>query len=168
MEKPRGGALLRRKKSKSGVSASDLRAHIGFWMRLVSNNVSHAFARKVAETGVTVAEWVVMREMYERNGKTSPSTIASLTGLSRGAVSKLVDRLLAKKLVTRKESTSDRRYQDIELTAGGAALVPRLAKLADENDEEFFSTLSRNERRILLALLQKLAEQHQLKTLPIT
>lgn len=149
------------------LSASRLTEHIGFWMRLVSNHVSHAFARKLEASGVTVAEWVVLREMYSGDDTTSPSAVAELTGLTRGAVSKLISRLLAKGLVTRKESAGDRRYQDIELTPVSVAMVPRLAKLADENDEEFFTVLSKAERKSLTATLRKIAAHHQLTKPPV-
>ena len=149
------------------LSASDLTAHIGYWMRLISNSVSHAFARKLQANGVTVAEWVVLREMYGGDDSTSPGEIAALTGLSRGAISKLITRLLDKGLVHRQESADDRRYQDIELTARGRALVPKLAASADLNDAEFFHCLSGQERSRLLAVLQKLASHHQINTVPI-
>jgi DNA-binding MarR family transcriptional regulator len=74
---------------------------------------------------------------------------------------------LEKGFVSRKESTDDRRYQDVELTAKGKTLVPELAKIADQNDEEFFSNLSKAERKQLKSLLQTLADHHQLKTVPI-
>jgi DNA-binding MarR family transcriptional regulator len=114
-----------------------------------------------------VAEWVLLREMYGGNGSTSPSMVAGLTGLTRGAVSKLISRLLEKGLVTRKESGSDRRYQDIELTPPAVAMVPQLAKLADENDREFFGVLSKSERRILTGLLRKTAALHRLTKVPV-
>jgi DNA-binding MarR family transcriptional regulator len=136
-------------------------------MRLVSNHVSYAFARKLESSGVTVAEWVVTREMYSGDDTTSPSAVAELIGLTRGAVSKLISRLLSKGLVTRKESSSDRRYQDIELTPAAIALVPRLAKLADKNDEEFFAVLSKSERKPLTLILKKIASHHQLTQVPV-
>lgn len=145
---------------------SDLKSHIGFWMRLVSNNVSHSFARKVETTGVTVAEWVILREMYSEEGSTSPSRIADLTGLTRGAISKLVERLVQKDLVDRTEASGDRRYQDIELTTKGCNLVPKLASFADQNDDEFFSVLTSPERKQLRELLQKIATRHELTKLP--
>jgi len=154
-------------KSKTNPNASRLTAHIGFWMRRVSNQVSHAFARKLEASGVTVAEWVVLREMYGGDETTSPSVVAELTGLTRGAVSKLISRLLEKGLVSRKESASDRRYQDIELTRNGVALVPRLARLADENDEDFFGVLSSSDRKTLTRLLKKTAALHHLTQMPI-
>jgi DNA-binding MarR family transcriptional regulator len=153
--------------TKEKVAASQLKKHLGFWMRLVSNHVSHAFARKLEASGVTVAEWVVLREMYGGAGRTAPSVVAELTGLTRGAVSKLISRLLEKRLVTRRESSSDRRYQDIELTKAAIALVPTLAKLADENDKEFFGVISAAERETLRAILQRVVTLHKLTTTPI-
>lgn len=149
------------------LEASHLKSHLGYHLRIVSNAVSHSFARKLAASEVTVAEWVILREMYSSDDKTSPSVVAELTGLTRGAVSKLIDRLLHKGLVTRTESTGDRRYQEIKLTANAIKLVPKLAKLADENDESFFSILSKSEQKVLMNTLKKLAELHKLNTNPI-
>jgi DNA-binding MarR family transcriptional regulator len=152
---------------KQKPAASDLKSHIGYHLRVVSNAVSHTFSRKLAASGVTVAEWVILREMYSGDETTSPSTVAELTGLTRGAVSKLIDRLLAKALVVRSESTIDRRYQDIKLTPSGIKLVPKLASIADENDECFFSSLTEVEKKSLVKLLIKLTELHRLNTNPI-
>ena len=154
-------------KKPGKIAASQLTTHIGFWMRLVSNHVSYAFARKLEFSGVTVAEWVVLREMYGGDDTTSPGVVAELAGLTRGAVSKLISRLLEKGLVTRKESSSDRRYQDIELTLAALAVVPKLAKLADENDREFFKGLRKSERVTLTSLLKKTAALHNLKNMPV-
>jgi DNA-binding MarR family transcriptional regulator len=134
-------------------------------LRFVSNHVSQAFSRKLLQRGVTVAEWVVLREMYERVDMT-PSVLADLTGLTRGAASKLVDRLVAKELVSRQERSDDRRYQDIALTTSGRHLVPALAAIADQNDEEFFSPLSRGERDTLVATLKKLVQARNLRRIP--
>ena len=146
---------------------SGLESHTGFWLRFVSNHVSHSFARKLANTGVTVAEWVILRELFD-SGETSPSRLAASSGLTRGAVSKLVDRLLHKDLVTRAEADGDRRFQDVKLTAAGRAIVPELAALADQNDEEFFSHLSADEREVLVAILRKLVVANKLKKIPTT
>lgn len=150
---------------RSAPNVSTLATHIGFWLRLVSNHVSHSFARKLAGSGATVAEWVILREIFEA-GKTSPGRLAKSTGLTRGAVSKLVDRLVHKHLVSRTEADRDRRFQDVELTAAGRALVPRLAGLADINDQEYFSRLSAREREMLVATLKKLVALHELKGMP--
>ena len=89
-------------------SISPLTAHLGYWLRFVSNHVSHAFRRKVEDHGVTVAEWVVLRELL-RTGDANPSQIADGLGMTRGAISKLVERLVAKKLVRRAAAAGERR-----------------------------------------------------------
>jgi DNA-binding MarR family transcriptional regulator len=149
----------------SSVAVSNLKAHLGFWLRFVSNHVSHAFARKLQASGVTVAEWVVLREMFD-DEEISPGVVAERIGMTRGGVSKLVDRLVGKQLITRTDRTDDRRFQSIGLTAAGRRLVPQLAALADQNDEEFFGPLSSKERAALLASMKKLVQVHGLETLP--
>jgi DNA-binding MarR family transcriptional regulator len=149
----------------SDPPVSDLKQHTGFWLRFVSNHVSHAFARKLLASGVTVAEWVVLREMFDEE-ETSPGLVAERIGMTRGGVSKLVDRLAAKRLIRRRERTDDRRYQCIALTPPARRLVPRLAALADQNDEEFFHALSARERAALVATMKKLVQAHGLHTLP--
>ena len=147
------------------MPVSDLKKHAGFWLRFVSNNVSQAFARKLLTSGVTVAEWVVMREMFD-DEETSPGVLAERIGMTRGGVSKLVDRLVSRKLIARRERSNDRRFQSIALTTAGRRLVPQLAALADQNDEEFFHPLSTEERAALIALMKKLVQAHSLQTLP--
>ena len=114
-----------------------------------------------------MAEWVVLREMYGDADSTSPSHVADLTGLSRGAVSRLIERLLQKGLVIRREAAGDRRFQDIQLTAAAITLVPKLADLADENDEHFFRVLSKADRSTLLEILKRMASLHKLKRMPV-
>ena len=54
---------------------SNLTDHTGYWLRVVSNAVSVAFARKLAERGVTVAEWVFVRMLFE--AEASPTALYS-------------------------------------------------------------------------------------------
>jgi DNA-binding MarR family transcriptional regulator len=103
--------------------------------------------------------------MFDHDGIT-PSDLAERTGLTRGAISKLADRLITKQLLTRTYARDDRRYQTLALTTAGRTLVPTLAKLADENDEQFFAALSPKQRKRLLNTLKKLVHANHLSTLP--
>jgi DNA-binding MarR family transcriptional regulator len=97
----------------------------------------------------------------------NPSQLAEAIGMTRGAVSKLVERLCQKKLAVRSASEADKRYQMVELTAVGKRLVPILAQLADENDREFFGHLKPDERTKLVNLLQDIVRRHGWKNLPV-
>lgn len=122
--------------------------------------------RKVEAQGVTVAEWVLLRQMLGA-GAANPSQLADAMGMTRGAVSKLVERLCRKKLAVRSSSEGDRRYQTVELTAAGKRLVPILARLADKNDREFFGHLNSAEQTWLVNLLQDMVRRHGWKDLPV-
>lgn len=145
---------------------SSLDLHVGFWLRFVSNHVSHAFRQKLEVKGVTVAEWVVLRQLLA-TGATAPSDVAETLGMTRGAISKLVDRLLAKRLVTRTVGKADRRFQTVTLTSAGRKLVPSLAGLADANDAEFFGHLGDEQRMKLVELMKDIVRRHELKNVPI-
>ena len=150
----------------STTSASDLSAHVGYWLRYVSNHVSQAFARKVEAHGVTVAEWVLMRQLLEEEAL-APSHLADRMGMTRGAISKLADRLIAKSMLVRAADPEDGRAQTLALTSAGRALVPKLAALADANDAEFFGHLRSKDRAALLRILREIVEQRGFKSLPV-
>lgn len=145
---------------------SDLTAHLGFWLRTVSNHVSHAFAVKLDAKGVTVAEWVVMRAMYDQS-PIPPSSLADQIGMTRGAITKLADRLIAKLLIVRVPSPDDGRAQTLALTTKGKKLVPELARIADQNDREFFNCLSHAERESLEGLLKRMVAHGEMTTVPV-
>jgi MarR family transcriptional regulator, lower aerobic nicotinate degradation pathway regulator len=147
-------------------SISGLEAHAGYWLRMVSNHVSHAFKLKVEAHGVTVAEWVVLRQLLDM-GEVHPSQLAEKMGMTRGAISKLVDRLLAKSLVVRRAAGADRRYQSVKLAASGHKLVPVLAALADQNDQEFFGHLNAEQLSALTGMLKQVVSRRQLKSVPV-
>jgi len=146
--------------------ASDLTAHLGYWLRYVSNHVSQAFARKVEAHGVTVAEWVLMRQLLDEDAL-APSRLADRMGMTRGAISKLADRLIAKAMLTRAADPEDGRAQTLSLTSAGRALVPELAALADANDTEFFDGLAPKDRAALIRILSGIVEKRGLKSLPV-
>lgn len=145
---------------------SNLASHTGFWMRMISNAVSQDFARRLAGEGVTVAEWVFLRALHDETSL-SPSVLAEKMGMTKGAISKLSERLVEKGLVTRAEDETDRRAHHLALSAEGRAKVPHLAALADANDAEAFGVLSAEEHTELDRLLRLLAERRGLSSIPI-
>ncbi len=145
---------------------SNLNSHLGYWLRYVSNHVSQAFARKVEARGVTVAEWVLMRHLLDEE-PLAPSRLAERMGMTRGAISKLASRLIAKLLVASAPNAGDGRAQILSLTPAGRALVPELAALADANDAEFFGQLPPAEYAALLQLLKRFVEERGLKSEPV-
>ena len=147
------------------MAIAALEDHLGYWLRIISNAVSLNFARKLEREDVTVAEWAFMRMLFEIDSL-APTELAERMGMTKGAISKLADRLVAKGLVARKSNADDKRAQTLALTQKAKTLVPRLAKLADKNDFEFFGVVSATDRAVLDRIVRRLAEQHELRSIP--
>jgi DNA-binding MarR family transcriptional regulator len=142
-----------------------LERHLGYWLRLVSNQVSGSFARALQARQVSVAEWVVLSVLSERSEAT-PAQLADTIGLTRGAVSKVLDKLEAKKWTTRRTSPQDQRVQLLSITPRGHRILPELFEIANQNDARVFECLSDEEARDLRRLLQKTADFHSIREMP--
>jgi DNA-binding MarR family transcriptional regulator len=133
---------------------SHLEAHLGYWLRCLSNFVSHSFSERLAVQDVSVAQWVVLRTLFDSDGLTLNQAAARI-GVDKSTLSRMIERLLQKNLVNRTEGR-DRRSVGLSLTPAGKKLVRELAKLADENDHAFFHTLSARQREEFLATIKQL------------
>jgi DNA-binding MarR family transcriptional regulator len=87
--------------------------------------------------------------------------------MTKGAISKLAERLMAKGLVEKTESQEDRRAHNLSLTTEGRSKIPVLASLADQNDAEFFGVLTKEEHETLDRIMRVLAEKRDLKATPV-
>ena len=85
------------------------------------DHVSHAFALKLAGAGVTVAESVVLRELYD--SESAPSTLANRLGMNSGAISKFADRLIAKEMIVGRPRIGP-PVPVLALTRRGQAITP--------------------------------------------
>jgi DNA-binding MarR family transcriptional regulator len=137
------------------MTESGLHDHVGYWLRRLSDEVHASFERQIAARGVTVAQWNVLVSVYHGQATTT-AEVARFIGIDPGAVSRLVDRLAGKGLMTRSADPASRRRLRLNLTGAGRELVPDLIRIADENDEMFFGALPPGERAGLMHLLQRL------------
>lgn len=143
-----------------------LEDHVGYWLSYISKYVSAAFMAKLALHHITIAEWLILRMLFD-SSCLSPGTIARRTNMTRGAITKVIDSLVTKQLVSRNPSAVDRRSQQIALTAIGHKLVPLLTQLADDNEAYFFAHLSAPQKKQLVDLLKDIAQRCQLQRIPL-
>ncbi|MFJ8210510.1 MarR family winged helix-turn-helix transcriptional regulator [Streptomyces sp. NPDC096033] len=127
------------------ASSSGLRDHLGYWLRRLSDEVHSRFERQLAEHGVTVSQWAVLITVHRGDAGTTRE-VARYVGIDAGAVSRLVDRLIAKGLMSRESDPVSRRIMRLTLTEAGRELAPRLAEIADLNDAHFFAHLEPAQR----------------------
>ena len=153
-------------KSDAKRSISGLESHLGYWLRRVSNTVSGEFARSLYARQTSVAEWVFLRHLDER-AQAAPGELAEALTMTRGAISKIIDKLQEKGWIGSKVNPEDNRGQLLSLTPVGRRNLPVLAEIADQNDKQFFTCLAADERAALKSLLSKLAEHHHIRNIPV-
>jgi DNA-binding MarR family transcriptional regulator len=146
--------------------APDLELHLGYWLRRVSNHVSGEFVRALQAKSTSVAEWVVLCHVQARPGIT-PGELAEALALTRGAVSKVIDKLEGKNWIAGSTRQEDHRVRLFSLTRRGSRILPELAEIADRNDRTFFDALEEDERATLRRLLSKLVDLHHIGSVPI-
>jgi MarR family 2-MHQ and catechol resistance regulon transcriptional repressor len=98
-------------------------------------------------------------EVLLHKGPLPVNTIGPIVDLTPGSISIAVDRLVAKGLVSRVESTEDRRVRIVALTPRGKDLiVPAFRKHAGQM-RRVFSELSPEELRVLEVALKKVGKR---------
>jgi DNA-binding MarR family transcriptional regulator len=136
--------------------------HLGYWLTFVSGKVVASLARRLAALDVTVSEWVAMRKLFDQRTPISITALAEQMGMTKAPVSRLVDRLVQKEFVNRQGSRDDGRAQQIWLSPAGQRLVPKLAAIAEENDEAFFGYLPMSGRLTMIALMKDVTNHYRL------
>ena len=145
---------------------STVEVHLGYWLRRVSNHVSRTFAKALQERQVSVAEWVVLSQV-EGHPEIRPAELAETIGLTRGAISKVLEKLENKKWLTRKTLEADNRGQLLYLTQQGRRILPELRGIADRNDRRFFDCLNTREKAMLGQVLRKLTLSSEISDVPV-
>uniref|UniRef100_UPI0036A6D9A0 MarR family winged helix-turn-helix transcriptional regulator n=1 Tax=Streptomyces sp. NPDC059680 TaxID=3346904 RepID=UPI0036A6D9A0 len=135
-------------------STSGLHDHLGYWLRRLSDEVHGRFEAELGRHDVTVSQWGVMASVI--HGHDTTKAVAAHMDIDPGAVSRLVDRLVAKGLIRREPDPASRRSVRLVLTEQGQALVPELAEIADRNDAHYFGSLDAGQRQQLEEWIRRL------------
>src|SRR5271163_3218919 len=115
-------------------------------------------AAGIEETGLGLSDFGVL-EVLLHKGPLPVNTIGPIVDLTPGSISIAVDRLFAKGLVTRVESTEDRRVRIIALTPRGKDLIVPAFRKHSGQMKRVLSELSAEELRSLEAALKKLGNR---------
>jgi len=136
--------------------------HVSYWVRLAGTRFSENLAKMLEEWRLLPSEWGVLRELYGP-GRRSPVELAKVIGMSKGGMSKLIDRLVERKLVRKDVSKFDRRVRAVGVTAYGKDWVEFIASMEKDLDREFFGKLRGGGRYHLTEYLKRILTTRQRK-----
>jgi len=115
---------------------------------------SHIRATATGSFDITVEQFHVLR--YVRRGMASISDLATAKSISRPAISQAVEVLVKKGLVTRVQSTQDRRFVELTLTGAGNALLDAVINETRSWMRERLNVLSPGELETVIQAMEVL------------
>jgi MarR family 2-MHQ and catechol resistance regulon transcriptional repressor len=112
----------------------------------------------IEDTGLGESDFRVL-EILLHKGPLPVNTIGPIVDLTPGSISVAVDRLVKKDLVTRVESSEDRRVRIVALTPRGKGLIVTAYRNHSGQMRRVFSELNAEELRGLEAALKKIGKR---------
>src|ERR1700748_338321 len=128
--------------------------HVWLVMMKAMRALTRYAAAGIEETGLGLSDFGVL-EVLLNKGPLPVNTIGPIVDLTPGSISIAVDRLFAKGLVTRVESTEDRRVRIIALTPRGKDLIVPAFRKHSGQMKRVFAELSPEALRGLELALKK-------------
>ena len=128
---------------------------VGYLMRQVLNSIRSQADARLAPCDMTYVQWLPLYKLMLQEGATTASLARELA-IDPGAMTRSVDRLVAKGLVRRERSQQDRRVVHLELTADGRSAAQRVPAVLSEVLNAHLHGFSDAEWRQLLQLLQRM------------
>lgn len=140
-----------------GTRASDFRLEqsTGFLVNRVASAMKLSLEQKLSAHGVTSKQFALLTVLL-KDEPHAPSDLSQRFDVELSAVSRLVDRLVDKQLVTRRVNAADRRAQHLVLSAKGRALARELGPLARQVLTQFHAGFSQKELATLHGYLRRL------------
>jgi len=132
-------------------------SHVWLVMLKAMRALSRYAAAGIEGTGLGDSDFRVL-EVLLHKGPLPVNTIGPMVDLTPGSISIAVDRLVAKALVSRVESTEDRRVRMVALTPRGKDLIVPAFRKHSGQMKRVFSELSPEELRALEGALKKVGK----------
>ena len=132
-----------------------LDAQIGFLLRVTMQRHTSIFMSQMVE-GLTQTQFAALAKLHEV-GPCSQNHLGRLIYLDAATIKGVVDRLNARGFVTALSDANDRRRRAVALTKRGQQVTEEAMKVAAKITADTLAPLSADERRQVLALLDRLS-----------
>jgi DNA-binding MarR family transcriptional regulator len=147
-----------RGKRVNAAPLAELYARPGFLLRRAHQIAVGIFLRECARAGLTPPQHGVLMAVAKHEG-ISQSELARLLGFDRATVGQVVAGLVARELLRRSASATDRRNHALALTAQGENLIRHASGAMQRTSQRLLSPFTRSEREVFMKLLTRLTTE---------
>jgi DNA-binding MarR family transcriptional regulator len=137
----------------------DLNQFLPYRLNSLADRISQALAELYEQRyRLNIAQWRVLAWLSHCDEMTAKK-ICDYTNMDKARVSRAIQALEERGLISRAPSPRDQRLHDLRLTDAGQALLAELIPEAQAWEAELVSTLTAGEYRDLLNAMRKLERQ---------
>ena len=123
----------------------------------VSMAINRTFLRTFTTEGmsITIEQWSVLACLWKKD-KVTQQTLCNLTSKDKPSMTRLIDKLEKRNLVTRVSDHNDRRINLIHLTDSGMALKQKATDLVQKIAAKTLSNIAEEELKISRLVLKRI------------
>ena len=129
---------------------------IGYYLERTTRLVKLNFHKKFKNAGLSITpeQWVILDMLNTKDG-ISQSEIAEMSFKDAPSISRIVDVLVNKKYVERRNSADDRRKFEIYLTEEGFRLVQKTIPIVNDLREKSWKNLNEKDYQEFLRIINQ-------------
>lgn len=127
---------------------------LGYLLAQVRGKLVAAIDAELAQLGITWAQWGILLKIASGKGDTASDLCRS--GCDTGSMTRMLDRLEEKGLISRERSMEDRRVVLLRLTEAGQALYPQLPPIAVKVLNHHLRGFNREELESMKSFLRRM------------
>ncbi|MAY31497.1 MAG: MarR family transcriptional regulator [Rhodovulum sp.] len=115
------------------------------------------YGRELAKAAGLTAVQIRVLQVLAETDHTTPKALSSRMGVSQATITTLIDRMVAKGLVERQRSETDRRQMNLFITTAGREAIDRAPDPLQERYIKEFNRLPDWEQAMIVAALERVA-----------
>ncbi len=141
---------------RSLSSVLTLEQYLPYRLSILSNCVSRNIAREYNDKfGLSITEWRIMAVLGEYPGA-SADEVSGKTQIEKSIISRAVQKLLSRHLIEREVDATDRRRQNLRLSAIGLDVYAQIVPTSYAYERSLLDCLNASEVKQLDKLISKL------------
>lgn len=134
-----------------------LEGGIGFLLRLLEARYDVLYQELTGQSDVTPRQFGVLMALYQ-DGPLTPSALAERISSDRNTLSEMLKRMTARKLISKRSNSEDRRSIQVQITAKGEDALLGVVPAAAELQNALLAPLSKEDRAHFLKCMLTIAK----------
>lgn len=134
-----------------------LEGGIGFLLRLLEARYDVLYQDLTGQSDITPRQFGVLIALFQ-NGPLTPSGLAERISCDRNTLSEMLKRMTARKLISKRSNSEDRRSIQVQITSKGEDALLGVVPAAAELQSTMLAPLSKDDRAHFLKCMLAIAK----------